>query len=155
MTRAGPIPVTEIANFLPHRPPMVWIDDVITYSEKAGECTLRLKADAPYMTTGDRLRPSSCLEFIAQAYGFISVCHHLFILDPNSKPLTKAFLASLKDAVLPEAEALAQLKVGDQLRISISGVRQMGPIVLFNGEVKCHERLVCSAQMKVFKEYQQ
>jgi len=148
------IPVKDIEKYLPHRPPMVWIDEVVSFSEKAGECRVRLKADALYMD-GNGLRPTSCLEFIAQAYGFISVCHHIYILDPNSKPLSKAFLASMNEANLPSAETLSQLHTGDELSVSISGVRAMGPIVLFTGRITKGDLLVCEAKMKVFKEYQQ
>lgn len=154
MTQTGPVQVKDIARFLPHRPPMVWIDQVVSFSEKSGECRVRLKPEGHYMT-GGKLRPSSCLEFIAQAYGFISVCHHIYILDPNSKPLTKAFLASIKGAKLPSEELLDQIHVEDELSITISGVRQMGPIVLFNGKVTRDDLVLCTTQMKVFKEYQQ
>jgi len=147
-----PIRVQDIEKYLPHRPPMVWIDEVLEFAEKAGQCRVRLKADGHYMSA-EGLRATSFIEFIAQAYGFISVCHHIYILDPNSKPLSKAFLASLKDVELPSAETLKELKAGDELLISISGVRQMGPIVLFNGTVRCGDRILCEAQMKVFKEY--
>ena len=147
------IPVVEVEKYLPHRPPMVWIDDVLSFSEKEGECRLRLKADGHYMDQ-EVLRPTAFLEFIAQAYGFISVCHHIHILDPNSKPLRKAFLASIKEAALPTTEVLRTLKAGDTLNVTIDGVRQMGPIVLFTGRVKCADQLLCEAQMKVFKEYQ-
>jgi predicted hotdog family 3-hydroxylacyl-ACP dehydratase len=148
------IRVKEIEKYLPHRPPMVWIDEVTSFSERAGECRLKLRADGLYMDENG-LRPSSCLEFIAQAYGFISVCHHIYILDPNSKPLSKAFLASVKDAELPSAAVLREVVVGDELTISISGVRQMGPIVLFNGKISRGDLVLCEAQLKVFKEYQQ
>jgi predicted hotdog family 3-hydroxylacyl-ACP dehydratase len=148
------IPVKEIEKYLPHRPPMVWIDEVVSFSEKSGECCVRLKADALYMD-GNGLRPTSCLEFIAQAYGFISVCHHIHILDPNSKPLSKAFLASINNAHLPSAEALSQLRAGDELSVTVSGVRSMGPIVIFTGRITKGDLLVCEAKMKVFKEYEQ
>jgi predicted hotdog family 3-hydroxylacyl-ACP dehydratase len=147
------ISVEEIEKYLPHRPPMVWIDEVVNFSEKTGECRVRLKADGLYMGANG-LRPTSCLELMAQAYGFISVCHHIYILDPNSKPLSKAFLASMKQAELPTAEVLKQVHPGDLITITIDGVRQMGPIVLFNGRVRKDDLLLCQAQMKIFKEYQ-
>lgn len=153
MSENRAIPVQEISNFLPHRPPMVWIDEVITFSEKLGECRIVLKADGLYMGS-EGLRATSCLEFIAQAYGFISVCHHIYILDPKSKPLSKAFLASMKEAQLPSPGTLRLLQPGDELRITIEGVRQMGPIVMFRGRIMRGDLLVCEAQMKVFKEYQ-
>lgn len=154
MNQARVVPIQDIFQYLPHRPPMVWIDEVVEFAEKHGKCRVTLKADGLYMDT-EGLRPTSCLEFIAQSYGFISVCHHIYILDPNSKPLSKAFLASMKDAELPSPSTLSQVKPGDVITITIAGVRQMGPIVLFNGVVKRGDLLLCEAQMKVFKEYQQ
>jgi len=147
------VPVQTVEAYLPHRPPMVWIDDVLSYSEKQGHCRIRLKAEGLYME-GDTLRASSCLEFIAQAYGFISVCHHIYIMDPDSKPLSKAFLASIKDAQLPSPEILSSLRAGTELTIHIDGVRAMGPIVMFRGKIMQDDRTICEAQMKVFKEYQ-
>ncbi len=132
---------------------MVWIDEILSFSERQGHCRISLKSDGLYM---DRqgLRASACLEFIAQAYGFISVCHHIYIMDPNSKPLSKAYLASMKDAELPSETLCASLKPGDVLIIKIDGVRQMGPIVKFRGQVSFGEQVLAKAEMKVFKEYQ-
>lgn len=153
MSQAQVVPVQEIFQYLPHRPPMVWIDEVISFAEKSGECRVRLNADGLYMDDVG-LRATSCLEFIAQAYGFISVCHHIFTLDPKSKPLSKAFLASMRNAELPSLGTLSHVKVGDVISITIDGVRQMGPIVMFKGVVKRGDLLLCEAQMKIFKEYQ-
>jgi predicted hotdog family 3-hydroxylacyl-ACP dehydratase len=147
------VPVKTVEPYLPHRPPMVWIDDVLSFSEKQGHCRVRLKSDGLYMDS-QGLRPSSCLEFIAQAYGFISVCHHIYIMDPNSKPLSKAFLASIKNGELPSRETLAGIGAGEELVISIDRVRQMGPIVMFHGQIEHDGKVFCKAQMKVFKEYQ-
>ncbi len=147
------IKVREVETYLPHRPPMVWIDEVLSFSEKQGHCRLQLKADALYLNeTG--LRSTSLIEFIAQAYGYISACHHYFILDRNSKPLSKAFLASIKNAKMPTEEILETLKVGDELFIAIDRVRQLGPIVSFRGIVTHNEKVICEASMKIFKEYQ-
>jgi len=148
------IPVQELFQYLPHRPPMVWIDEVTSFAEKTGTCRVHLRADGLYMDNKG-LRPSSCLEFIAQAYGFISVCHHIYVLDPNSKPLSRAFLASIKAAKFPDTELLKTIRAGDDIVITIDGVRQMGPIVLFNGSAHKGASLICSTQMKIFKEYQQ
>jgi predicted hotdog family 3-hydroxylacyl-ACP dehydratase len=155
MTLNRVVPISEIMQYLPHRPPMVWIDEVLSFSERAGHCRVRVKADAHYLDQHGKLRPTSCLEFIAQAYGFISVCHHIYILDPKSKPLSKAFLASINNTELPDDATLARIKPGDELIITVDGVRQMGPIVMFKGRLALGDLVLCEAQMKVFKEYQQ
>ncbi|NJL25529.1 MAG: hypothetical protein HC902_10395 [Calothrix sp. SM1_5_4] len=61
---------TDIMSYIPHRPPMVWIDEVTDYSASGGECLVRVKQNALYMGP-QGLRASSCLELMAQAYAFL------------------------------------------------------------------------------------
>lgn len=132
---------------------MVWIDEVLNYSEKEGECRVILKSGEHYFAPHG-LRPSSCLEFIAQAYGFISACYHVNVLDPSAKPLSKAFFASMKDAQLPTLEAASKLKSGDVLNIKISAVRQIKQIVSFTGQVFHGSVKLAEAQVRIFREHQ-
>lgn len=131
---------------------MVWMDEVLAFdANQNGETVVTLKPEGLYWDD-QGLRPSSCLEFIAQAYGYISVCYHIYILDPNSKPLTKAFLASVKDATIPSREMLKDIKPGDRINVKIAFLRQMGPIQMITGRVFKGSTLICEAQMKLFKE---
>ena len=148
-----PIPVNEISNYLPHRPPMVWIDEVLHYAEKEGECRVILKEGEHYLGA-QGLRPSSCLEFIAQAYGFISACYHIYVLDPNARPLNKAFFASIKNGNLPRPQDVANLRAGNELRIRIQGVRQLGQIVTLTGQVIHESTVLAEAQIRIFREIQ-
>ncbi len=142
----------KILPYSPHRPPMVWIDAVTEYGATAGECVVRVKKDALYMDP-DGLRPSACIEFIAQAYGYMSIAYRIYESQPNAKPLKRAFLASIKDARTCSPERLHDVREGDELKVKISGVRMLGPITLFNGQVIRGDELLCTAQMKVFSEF--
>ena len=130
---------------------MVWIDEVLNYGAREGVCLVRIKKDALYMDP-EGLRASSCLEFIAQAYGYMSIAYRIYESEPDAKPLKRAFLASIKDAKTCAADRLREVRDGDELEVKISGIRSMGPITLFNGQVVRGEELLCSAQMKVFSE---
>ncbi len=142
----------SIIPYSPHRPPMVWIDDVVSYGETAGECLVRVKEDSLYMDP-EGLRASACLEFIAQAYGYMSIAWRIYEAQPNAKPLKRAFLASIKDAKTCEPDRLREVRVGDELRVKISGVRWMGPITMFGGEVLRGNEVLASAHMKVYSEF--
>jgi predicted hotdog family 3-hydroxylacyl-ACP dehydratase len=146
-----PIEVKDIWEFAPHRPPMVWVDQILEYGANHGESLVHIKADAHYMNENG-LRPSSCLEFIAQSYGFISICHRKFTGDPVHQAPRRAFLASFKDAMFCPETLLKSVRAGDILNVRISGVRQMGPIILFQGQVHRGNELLCESQMKVFSE---
>lgn len=146
------VDVKDIWEFAPHRPPMIWVDQVRAFTETGGETTVLLKADAHYMRDDGSLRPSSCLEFVAQSYGFISICHREFSGNPVSRPPQRAFLASFNDAKFAGKDLFKDLKPGDELQIHLSGARAMGPIILFQGRVSHGETVLCECRMKVFSE---
>jgi 3-hydroxymyristoyl/3-hydroxydecanoyl-(acyl carrier protein) dehydratase len=145
------IQVCDILKYIPHRPPMVWVDEVVRFSKVDGECLIHIRADGLYMSPMG-LRSSSCLEFIAQAYGFISTCYITRVLDPNAGPMKRAMLVSFKDARFASPEILASVRAGDTLRVPVEGVRAVGPITAFYGRVFRGETLLCEVQMRTFCE---
>lgn len=144
------MPISKVLNYVPHRPPMVWVDEIITFDENSGECAVMVKNDAHFLGP-EGLRATSCLEFIAQSYGYCSVAFTLE-KDPNSAPLKKAFLASFKDVKWAEPSRMAKVAVGDELRVKFEGVRHIGPITMFDGEAIHKGEVLCSAGLKVFCE---
>jgi predicted hotdog family 3-hydroxylacyl-ACP dehydratase len=142
--------LSEILPFVPHRPPMVWVDEIVKFDESSGECRVTIKKDAHFLGP-DGLRPSSCLEFIAQAYGYCSMAYTR-MKEPESGPLKRAFLASFKDATFTTPDLMGRVKEGDQLQIKFFGVRQIGPITMFNGQALHDGEILCETQMKVFCE---
>ena len=145
------IPAREIQHYIPHRPPMVWIDEVTDYRADGGECWIEIKEDGLYNSDGG-IRAPSCLEFIAQAYGFCWIAYVTRVQNPGAAPMQRAFLAAFKDAVFAAPERLAQVKPGDRLVIRISNRRPMGPIAAFKGEVFHRGEVLARAQMRTFSE---
>ncbi len=115
------ISAREIQHYIPHRPPMVWIDEVIDYSADGGECLVHLKTRSLYLSPRG-LRAPSCLEFIAQAYGFCWIAYVTRVQNPGAAPMSRAFLAAFKDARFAAPARLAQVKAGDTLT-----VKNLGP----------------------------
>ncbi len=147
------IKVVELLEWIPHRLPMIWIDSVTHFSEEGGECLVKLKKDEAYMDC-EGLRASSLIEFMAQAHAFISICANR--RDPNNKIPERAFLASIREAILPLNNDLKALQVGTVLRIQTSGHRKMGSITLFSGQVQVEgeneKKFIASAEFKVFSD---
>jgi len=142
--------IREILPLVPHRPPLVWVDEIVRFDATSGESVVIMKPDA-YFWSAEGLRGSSCLEFIAQSYGYCSVAYTKQ-QNPAAPPLKKAFLASFKDATLAKPERIQQVKAGDRIHVRYSGVRNIGPITLFNGEVLHNDEVICASQLKVFCE---
>lgn len=138
----------ELLDFLPHRPPMVWIDEVGEAFEAGGECFVTLKADGLYFS-GERLRRTSLIEFIAQGFGYLSAAR---VLRAGAEPpkASKAFLVSVSKCQISPTEAL---KAGDRLRVVLADSKSLGPITLFYGSVvgPTGEEF-CRAHLKVFAE---
>lgn len=147
-----PVPVSKLLEFIPHRPPMVWVDEVLEFSTTAGRTLTVIKNGAHYLDDVGQVRPSSCLEFMAQSYGYISVCARAKSNDPVKTAPKRAFLAAFNDARLASTAIFSQLRPGDQLVTELTGIRAMGPIILFAGQVTRGSDLLCSARMKVFSE---
>src|SRR5690606_1117271 len=109
-----------------------WIDWVTEFSKDSGVCVVEIKKDALYMSP-EGLRPSSCLEFIAQTYGFVWICYVTRVLDPNTKGMSVAMLAAFREVRFATPQQMAQVKDGDKLICKISGIRPLGPITSFRG----------------------
>lgn len=145
------VPIQDILRYVPHRPPMVWIDKVKSWSSQDGECEIHIKSDAHYMGPKG-LRNTSCLEFIAQSYGYSHTCHIVHDLDPQSNGMSKAYLASFNSVEFAAPEVFAAIKDGDVLNVRVHNARKIGPITAFKGEVIWRNQVICSAKMKVFCE---
>src|SRR5687768_16243919 len=92
-----PVPVAKLSGFLPHRPPMVWVEEVVEVDETGGLCGLSLEASAPYLTDG-KIRRSSYIEWMAQSFAFVEACR-----KPNDR-LETAFLVGIRDLEVKDAD---------------------------------------------------
>lgn len=142
--------IQDILPYVPHRPPMVWVDEILAYGETEGECRIHIRENGLFLGP-EGLRKTSCLEFIAQSYGYCSVAYDHKV-DPNAKPLQKAFLASFKDAVFADQGRFGQIQIDDDITVRFSGVRKLGPIVIFSGSAYHNGDELCRANLKVYCE---
>lgn len=150
MSFLGPVRIQDVLPYVPHRPPMVWVDKILLAEATHGECVIHMKRESLFWCP-EGLRKSSCLEFIAQSYGYGSVAYDHRV-DPSAKPLTKTFLASFKDVWFADAARFASIQSGDDVVVRYSGVRKKGAIIIFEGEALHQGDSLCRAQLKVFCE---
>lgn len=142
-----PIPVSNFADFVPHRPPMVWVDEVVASTETDGECRVRLKADALYMQDGFA-RKTSFVEWIAQAFAYARAAY----LSPKGMgKLNQAFLVAIRDAEYFFDDGDPDLSAGGEFHIYVSQFRDVGPIMMFNGEVRKEKRTLMRANLRVYQ----
>lgn len=143
------IPTSELEAWLPHRPPMVWIDEVGETSDSGGNCYVTLKANGLYLTDGS-LRATSLIEFLAQGFGFVAAAHKIRLGADSPTALSKAFLVAVTQCELADT---FDVSAGARLEIKISDVKSVGPIQIFKGQVSTAAgRTLCTASLKVFSE---
>lgn len=145
-----PIPVSRLFPFLPHRPPMVWIDEVLWVSkgELSGECCVYLESSGHYFGPNQTLRQSSFLEWMAQSYGY--VCAARMIIDNIGVTRTNTFMAAVKN--LEFLEDSSKIKALSKLKIYVELIRELGPMSLVSAKVTsdCGKITYAKAQLKLF-----
>lgn len=144
-----PVKVHDLLSWVPHRAPMIWLDEITDFSETACSARITLKGDGLYMEPGG-LRLSSCLEFIAQSYGYGSACFKLQRDGSEAKPVLRGFLASFKDVQFAPLSQFQGLKAGQTLSIHVTGIRQKSSITLLHGTVNVDGAQLCQADLKIF-----
>lgn len=143
------IPTSQLMDWIPHRPPMIWVDAVARYDAQGGECFVHVKEGSLYMDANG-LRASSLIEFIAQSYGYIGVCNALEMSRDKVKKATKAFLVAITQTEFGDCSRVAP---GMTLRVRIGNAKQVGPITLFDGQVIAPDGLLLlKASLKVYAE---
>lgn len=146
-----PVSTKVLEEWLPHRPPMVWVDHVTRVTATDGECSVKLRNDALYMGS-EGVRPSSMIEWLAQGFGYLRALQHLYGLLPMSALPSRVFLVGIKDAQYPVALHELDLKEGDELGIHVGNIKTLGPITLFDGSIFSRASKIFEAKIRVFSE---
>lgn len=142
-----PVRVQDIMDFVPHRPPMVWIDAVTEVDTTGGICLVEVK-EAPYLNNG-RIRPSSFIEFIGQSYGYVSACQNKVFPDHQRKKPEVAYLCGIKDFEISDVK----IGIGEKLRVVVKKTHELGPITLVEGKVFTEAgQVIASGQIKLYAQ---
>jgi hypothetical protein len=141
MSMTFPVRVSTLADYLPHRPPMVWIEQVLAADLTGGICLARYGEND--FASGLTFAP---VEWIAQAFGYARACHDR--LSGGTSRLDRAFVAAVSDltwsAPLPRAGVV---------RIEARVVREMAPLLLVRGTVTTEDGApIAAAALKLFAE---
>lgn len=139
----------ELLKYLPHRPPMVWIDEVVDLTETKGFCRVVVDKNKHYCDENGSIRPSALIEWMAQAYAFSGVLRES--LKPGGKQtLKKAFLAGFSKFELLDNKALQSEK---EFLVEVEKTHDFAPITLISAKVLTQRGdCVASAALKLYAE---
>jgi hypothetical protein len=137
-----PVPVSELLHGLPLRPPAVWIDSVTWVTKDEGECIV-----LPTQTRALPNRPAEFLECLAQASGFVSVCHVLLGYSPQRSQAARAYLVGVSDMTFDRPEG------NEYLRIVVRRTHDLPPLSLVEGIVFCSAgKQVAQGTLKLYAD---
>lgn len=145
-----PARVEQFADCVPHRPPMVWIDEVLSATSEGGECRVLTNPNALYFKNG-RIEPLSCIEWIAQCFAFVRSALLIEAGLRDTHKAAEAFLVGIRNADLLIDPDDAEFQTAKELRVHVSRFREFGPIIMVDGEVRLLSgRVVMQANLRVY-----
>lgn len=139
--------VKDLEGFLPHREPAVWIHEVIQADETSGTCTVLFSKSATF-ADGSSILESSYLEWMAQAFGFVSAAQRKLGVLKTAGDLEQAFLAAVKNYQILELPT--GLTEGSVFHVSVKATHVVGPVTLVEGRVEMDSKVLATAQLKLF-----
>jgi predicted hotdog family 3-hydroxylacyl-ACP dehydratase len=140
-----PVSVDEVRDFVPHRAPMIWIDEVLSAQRMGGECRFKYSSRGAYAGPNG-LRRSSLVELMAQSYAYVQAC----VRGQDEAP-SRAFLAQMTSVEFLSDPS--NLREGDELTIHVQCVREMGHLSLIEGAVRdANDQFLAKANLKLYSE---
>ena len=142
------IDTKKLGHLMPHRDPMIWVDNVLSFSEHTGEFSVTLKSDRPYFQNKDLIQ-SFYLEFLAQGYGFVKAAYVDSQIENLNIKMDKALIPMIdKYDVMPEA---MNIKEQDIVFGEVKTIRDLFPLFLVEANAfDENKRLLANARFKVF-----
>jgi predicted hotdog family 3-hydroxylacyl-ACP dehydratase len=142
-----PVKVAQIRAILPHRPPMVWIDDILSGTHEGGICRTIPVKESLYLSDGTFLKYTG-IELIAQAFGFSRGVYELSKNAGANEP-ARAFLVGIRTF------SMAKIPAGvGSLLVETKLFRELPPLLLVDGTVRSEAtgEEFMKVQLKLFFE---
>lgn len=125
------------SEYLPHRPPMRFIDSIAVCGEGQFRSRYTVPADSPFLREDGSLPPDFFVELMAQCFGAGAS------LAGNGVSL--GYLASIK-----KARFFGLAFVGDCLEASCTVTALVGQIYVLTGAVAKNGDILAEAELKIF-----
>lgn len=132
----------EISELLPHRPPMLWVDEVVEQHGDEVHCRLTVRSDHVFVEAGV-VEPIVAIEWMAQTVGALV---GLFDRARSERPRPGYLIA------IPEAQFMvASFAVGDELELWARRVWGDDTLASFEARVVRGGELAARAQLSVYR----
>jgi len=129
-----------VVDYLPHRPPMLLIDDIVEWSEHQAVCRATIHPDCVFAIDG-AVHPAAMIEFVAQVCAI-----YVGVRSARSgAPQQVGFLMACREAAFD----VDRFAVGDELTITATKVFGQKQLAAFTGTVARGGALCATVQLSV------
>ncbi|HEY8278081.1 MAG TPA: hypothetical protein VIH99_00565 [Bdellovibrionota bacterium] len=149
--REQPVPTSDLGDYLPHRAPMVWVDEILEVNQSTngpqGICRVVLGHDRAFHAADGSPRASTVVEWIAQAYGYVKAFHRR-AGGFGVAGFGRAILVGISDC---EAD-LSGIEEEQSLLVHVREMRNLHPAYVLEGSVtnEAGSRVYGKARLQVF-----
>ncbi len=142
-----PMKITEMQWALPHRPPMIWLDEVLSVGADGGICAVDLSEDRLFAGADGHCLDFASVEWMAEAYGYARACHAV-LAGRETGGLKRAFLVGVG-----QLELIKRLPAKGRVLVESRTSREMAPLVIVKGQVRDEAGTVyAEGQLKLYFE---
>jgi len=134
------IPVENIQELIPQRPPFVMVDKVLSFSETGFSTGFGIKADNIFTENGLFKEPG-LVENIAQT----AAARAGYVSKAENKPVQVGYIGAVNNL-----EVYALPKTGDELITEITIENQIFDVTLISGKITCNNETIAQCKMKIF-----
>jgi len=131
-----------VASLLPHRPPMILIDEVVGYDDNALIAAVNI-TEASLFLTPEGVPGHVGIEYMAQACGAYAGVQAL----ASGEPVRIGLLLGTRDYRIAEP----WFRRGDRLLITATMVFRDDPVAAFDCTIAIDDRVRAEAQLKVYQ----
>lgn len=135
---ALPVPAEQL---VPHRPPMLLIDQLVEFKEGHGVTEACIPRDSLMVDEDGYIEPSVMIELIAQGYAAVRGFEDLL----DKKSVAKGFLVGIS-----HFEIMKRIQAGKKLRITAQTPTYLGDFALADSEVFCEGQCVALGTIKLW-----
>ncbi len=129
-----------VTDYLPHRPPMLLIDEIVEVTEQRAVCRATIHPDCVFAIDG-LVHPSAMIEFVAQACAI-----HLGVRSAQGgEPPRLGFIVSCREVSF----GVDHLAAGDELTIVAERVFGRTQVAAFTGTVTRGELRCATVELSV------
>lgn len=133
-----PIPLTEL---VPHRPPMLWLNELVEYSDDRGRAVGTMQPDHFFADGRGVLHPSASIELIAQAAAAHEGCRRRM----SGQAIGGGFLVGVRNFTLRRAPSC-----GEEVVVAAERRWAVGPMHMTRGSVWASGDLLAEGELTFF-----